>query len=241
MEGKFMFKYIIRLDDASEKRDIEKWNRVEELLNKYQIKPIVGIIPNCKDPDMERFPKDENFWERAREWQKKGWIIALHGDTHVFASKEGGINPVNCYSEFAGVPLEVQKNKIAEGIGTLSKNGLYPKIFFAPAHTFDCNTIEALKSCSDIRIVSDTVAFDTYLGNDGMTYIPQQSGRVRRLPFRTVTFCYHPNTMNDVSFDELEHFIVKYRRNFKDVEIIQSKRKYGFIDKCLSALYFARR
>ena len=35
-----MSKYIMRLDDAAEKMDVEKWNRIELLLDKYNIKTI---------------------------------------------------------------------------------------------------------------------------------------------------------------------------------------------------------
>lgn len=45
-----MAKYILRLDDACEKRDIEKWDLMEQLLDQYNIKPLVGIIPHCEDP-----------------------------------------------------------------------------------------------------------------------------------------------------------------------------------------------
>lgn len=44
-----MIRYIIRLDDASEIMNVSAWERIEELLDNYNIKPIVGIIPNNKD------------------------------------------------------------------------------------------------------------------------------------------------------------------------------------------------
>jgi hypothetical protein len=40
-----MNNYILRLDDASDYMDLEKWTRVESLVDKYGIKPIFGIIP----------------------------------------------------------------------------------------------------------------------------------------------------------------------------------------------------
>ena len=73
----------MRLDDASEYMDVEKWQRMEDLLDKYHIKPIVGVIPNNQDPDMVGvYPKDEQFWEKVQRWKEKGWTIALHGYTH---------------------------------------------------------------------------------------------------------------------------------------------------------------
>lgn len=233
--------YIIRLDDACEKRNIRNWDRMECLLDKYSVLPIVGIIPNCEDPDMEKYDTDSCFWERARSWEDKNWTIALHGYSHVFVSQEGGLNPVNKYSEFAGVSLEQQKQKIKMGLQTLSAHGISPKIFFAPAHTFDDNTLRALLECSDIRIISDTIANSVYTDSKGFTYIPQQAGAVRNLPFRTVTFCYHPNTMIDADFERLEQFIAQNRKAFSNPIPTNVRHKRNIYDNLLKWLYFARR
>lgn len=237
-----MSQYIMRLDDASEYMDVEKWQRMEDLLDKYHIKPIVGVIPDNQDPDMVGvYPKDEQFWKKVQRWKKKGWIIALHGCTHVFETREGGLNPVNDRSEFAGVPLERQKEKIRAGVRILREHGIEPEIFFAPAHTFDENTLIALKEESDIRIISDTIANDIYFEN-GFYFIPQQSGRVRKLPFKVCTFCYHPNTMEDLSWKVLEDFLQKNANTFTDVGRFElDKRKLTAMDRLLKKVYFSRR
>ena len=36
-------KYIIRLDDASHFSNEEKWDRIESILRKFQIKPIIAV------------------------------------------------------------------------------------------------------------------------------------------------------------------------------------------------------
>lgn len=237
-----MSQYIMRLDDASEWMDAMKWNRMEVLLDKYNIKPIVGVIPANQDPDMVGvYPKDELFWEKVQRWKEKGWTIALHGYTHVFETDCGGLNPVNHRSEFAGVPLECQKEKIRLGYSTLKKHGIKPEIFFAPAHTFDENTLVALREESDIRVISDTIANGIYYQN-GFYFIPQQSGRVRKLHFKVCTFCYHPNIMDDNAFDTLEMFIVKENRNFKKVtELTFVQNDKDTLDKVLNFMYFFRR
>ena len=51
--------YLIRLDDASEYMDLDKWSRMEELLDKYNIKPIFGIIPDNQDPKLVYFESEE--------------------------------------------------------------------------------------------------------------------------------------------------------------------------------------
>lgn len=232
---------ILRLDDAAERMDTGKWERIEALLDAYYIKPLVGIIPDCQDPMMEKYPIDESFWNKVSNWIDKGWCMALHGYRHVYDSKNSGINPVNCFSEFAGHNYEVQAERIRRGIEILKSKGIEPSIFFAPGHTFDENTLKALRTESSIRIISDTPAWNVYQRN-GFTFIPQQSGRVRKLPIATVTYCYHPNTMEDEGFCELEFYLEKYGRNFYRVEeVLDIRRKYGVLDRIVNAVYFLRK
>lgn len=234
--------YLIRLDDASEYMDMVKWTKIESLLDYYNIKPIVGIIPNNQDKGLiGDYKKDLKFWNRAKSWQSSEWTIALHGYNHVCSIINGGINPVNMRSEFAGINLEDQKKKISDGIKIFKKHELDARVFFAPAHTFDINTIEALKTESDIRIISDTIANDIYKMWE-FYFIPQQSGHVRRLPFKVTTFCYHPNNMHMVDFKILEEFICKYRDKFgclNDIKLIE--RKQSKYDLLLKLLYFAQK
>jgi predicted deacetylase len=234
--------YLIRLDDASEYMDVEKWSRVDCLLDTYKIKPIVGIIPNNQDKDLvSKYQRDLDFWDKAKVWELKGRTIALHGYSHVYASNSGGVNPVNFRSEFAGLSLGEQREKIRDGIQLLQKHQLNPKIFFAPSHTFDINTLEALKAESDIRVISDTVANDIYKMGE-FYFIPQQSGHVQNLPFKVTTFCYHPNNMNNKDFEMLEGFFKKNRDKFGSFEdLILKDRKLDLYDKVLRKMYFSIR
>ena len=235
-----MSKYILRLDDACEKMDREKWNQMEKLLDKYNIKPLVGVIPHCEDPMMDQYPVDDNFWTKVHEWQNKGWTIALHGYNHVYSTECGGINPVNKRSEFAGEPLEIQKKKIKNGIEIFKQHDISPEVFYAPSHTFDENTLIALKDESDIRIISDTISVDIYR-NGEFTLIPQQSGAVRKLPFKTVTFCYHPNGMSKNEFSTLESFLLKYEKYFIPVPVTETcKRRRSVIDDILGWIYMRK-
>lgn len=233
--------YLMRLDDASEHMNLNNWLRMERILDKYGVIPIFGIIPANQDPDLLKFDEVTNFWQLMIEWQDKGWTPALHGYSHVFETNEGGINPVNKRSEFAGVALERQREKIRDGYRILKDKGISASIFFAPAHTFDENTLVALKDESPIRVISDTIANDIYYKEE-VYFIPQQSGHCRKLPFKTVTFCYHPNIMNDVDFEKLEEFLNVYKNRFGNFEIdMMKKRKIGLKDRFINKLYFARR
>jgi len=231
--------YLIRLDDASEYMHLENWIKMEKILDKYDIKPIVGIIPKNEDRGLiGKYERDQYFWRKALDWQEKGWTIAMHGYTHVYSSEDGGINPVNLRSEFAGHSIIEQRKKISAGLKILMKNNLYPKLFFAPAHTFDLNTLEALKYESNIRIICDTVANDIYSYN-GFYFIPQQAGHVRRLPFKVVTFCYHPNFMSSEDFVHLKTFLKKHKNRFGSFDNLDFKnRELGFYDKMLQKSYF---
>ena len=232
-----MSKYIMRLDDACERMDDEKWSRMEMLLDKYGIRPLVGVIPDVKDSQMSHYETDKGFWDKVGGWKEKGWKFALHGYDHVYITECGGINPVNRRSEFAGVPLEEQKEKIRKGVEILKEHRVVPCAFFAPSHTFDENTLIALKEASDIRIVSDTVANKPY-SKYGITFVPQQTGMARKLPFALVTFCYHPNFMNEKQFEQLEDFISTHKTKFVDFPDVITTRKESLYDKFLRKMYF---
>lgn len=231
-----MSQYILRLDDVSEYMDLEKWGRMEKLLDKYGIKPIFGIIPKNADKSLiSKYEKNENFWNQMHSWIDKGWTPAMHGYEHRYVTKDGGINPVNKRSEFAGLPYEVQAEKIRKGYQILDEQEINPEIFFAPSHTFDENTLKAIKTETPIRIISDTVAWDVYKKGD-FWFVPQQSGSVRRLPFKTVTFCYHPNTMSEKAYEELEMFLKVHRGSFFNI-INTKNRPLSTADKLLQKIY----
>lgn len=120
--------YLIRLDDACPTMDARKWQRMEDMLDAYGVKPMVGVIPASKDPKQQIDAADAEFWTKVKAWEKKGWAIALHGYDHCFISDAGmkGLNPLWERSEFAGVPLEQQKEKISKGVAILRANGIDP-------------------------------------------------------------------------------------------------------------------
>jgi predicted deacetylase len=236
-------KYLVRLDDACPTMDSNKWKKMEAILDKYNIKPMVGIIPDNNDSALEIVEVDNLFWKKAFRWQKKKWAIALHGYNHVYLTNEGGINPVHKRSEFAGVSLEIQEQKIEKGIKILKENKIDAKYFFAPSHTFDENTIKALRNKSDIRGISDTISVMPYK-NDDFIFYPQQFGYFREIKFPGYwTFCLHPNSMGNDDFNVVDLFIEKNIQkfiSFDEIEVEKLNRRSLF-DKVLSFLYFLNR
>ena len=75
---------LIRIDDVCENMDWEKMRHLESLFKKYSIKPVIGVIPNNKDDFFFNYPRNENFWEQIRKWDKMGWEVAMHGYTHIY-------------------------------------------------------------------------------------------------------------------------------------------------------------
>lgn len=240
-----MRRYLIRLDDACPTMNRQKWDRMEALLDKYSIKPMVGVIPHNEDEEQKIDQEEASFWEKVISWEKKGWAIALHGYSHCYTCDGGlkGLNPMWRRSEFAGLPLDAQRQKIRNGVAILKEHGVVPRYFFAPSHTFDENTLEALREESEIRIVSDTIGRFPYRYKD-FWFIPQISGQCVKMPVGGVyTFCFHPNVMGDGSFEDLENFLKSHNDDFISFEEIDLN-KYGekqSFDKLLSCFFFTYR
>ena len=241
-------KYLIRLDDACPTMDWEKWQRMFGMLDRYGVRPMVGIIPHNEDPQQQickSTPPQEKFWKEAVAWQQKGYAIAMHGYNHCYISDRGlqGLNPLWARSEFAGVPLEAQRQKIKCGYDIMMSHGVKPHYFFAPSHTFDENTLAALKECTDIRIISDTVATKPYKKGE-FVFLPQLGGHCAKRKLRGVwTFCLHPSAMTDENFEAAEYFLKEHSGEFigfNELNLTNLKGK-SIMGKMLSWAYFTQR
>ena len=42
-------KIAIRMDDITPAMDLEKFDRFKAILDKHGIKPLIGVVPECKD------------------------------------------------------------------------------------------------------------------------------------------------------------------------------------------------
>ena len=48
---------LIRIDDIAENMNWPIMDKIEVLFDKYNIKPVMGVIPNNRDPELLKFPK----------------------------------------------------------------------------------------------------------------------------------------------------------------------------------------
>lgn len=217
-----MSKYVIRMDDACPTMNHLNWKRIENILDSYGVKPIVGVIPDNKDSEFN-WEYHHNFWDIVQSWQEKDWIIAQHGYEHRYHYHVPGkgyfqrSHSIN--TEFAGLSYEEQMQKLKSGYEILLKKGIKPTCFFAPAHTFDSITIEALKELKGIEFVSDGYALYSYK-KQGMLFLPSICDGPFSIPMwgGIYTFVFHPSVMKDGDFKRLENFL---RRN--DGKIISAK------------------
>lgn len=83
--------YLIRLDDACPTMYKVKWQRMEDILDSNDVKPMVGVIPHNEDAKQVIDPVDTFFWDKVRVWREKGWTVAMHGYNHVYKSQMGGV------------------------------------------------------------------------------------------------------------------------------------------------------
>ena len=235
--------YLVRLDDACEYMDLPKWQRVFSILEKYSVCPLIGIIPKCQDVWLKKsYTYNEKFWDMARRWQDAGWIIAMHGLHHVYHEVQGGLNPIHNRSEFVGLSLEEQKKKIEEAASIFKGEGILPKVFFAPSHTFDLNTLKAIKEASDVRIICDGIAGNVYKKDD-FFFLPCQMGCPRWLPLKFVGIALHPNNMEEKDFAKLEHFLKVNEssciKSFDEISLLN--RSFSLFDSFLRSCYFFMR
>lgn len=239
-----MKRYIVRLDDACPTMDKHKWNRVFKILDKYDIKPIVAVIPNNQDQKMIVDAYDNDFWNRVRTWQDIGYSIALHGYIHAYISDSRGIIPMNTQSEFADIDIEVQREKIKRAWKIFQQEKIDARIWVAPAHSFDDNTLRVLKEETTIDIVSDGVAFYPYNEKD-FFWIPQQTWRFVEKTEGIWTICMHPNSMNEAKFEAFEKFISDHSDEFiSDINALKNRyknRKKSLKDRLYFYYFFIKR
>lgn len=177
----------------------------------------------------------------VKRWETKGWIIALHGYSHEYkkVNKRDLIFPYYERSEFGGIDYKYQEKKIVKGYKIMLKNNISPKVWIAPSHTFDKNTIKILLRKTEIRIISDGIALFPFRKHD-ILFIPQQLWGFKQKKRGLWTICLHPNNLNNKEFIEIENLLSNkfYSKKFKSFEeSIKKERRIG-IFSILFRIYF---
>jgi predicted deacetylase len=208
--------YLLRLDDLCPTVSAERWARFQSLIEDFRLKPILAVVPDNRDAELQVSPPDPAFWGRVRDLEAAGASIALHGFRHLCTSRGRSLVPLHRATEFAGVPAATQRAWIAEGLRILHGRGLNPSVWVAPRHGFDAQTIQALLD-EGIAIVSDGFARRPFL-RGGITWIPQQLWGPVEKDSGLWTICMHPNTAGDREIEVLRSFLVTHAARFTSAD-----------------------
>ncbi|WLT30005.1 DUF2334 domain-containing protein [Geothrix sp. PMB-07] len=203
-------KYLLRFDDLCPTMDWTVWDALERIMDEQGVRPILGVVPDNRDPKLSVAPGAPDFWERVRRWQAKGWAIGLHGYQHTYVNAEPGLLHLNKQSEFAGLSFEAQHEKLRLGLAIFEREGVRADVWIAPAHSFDWVTVSALNALG-LRVISDGFAFKPYRDPQGSIWVPQQFASMRPMPFGLWTFCYHPNGLSLKGIETFRHSLEQLR------------------------------
>ena len=203
-------KIAIRMDDITPDMNWENFLRFKKLCDLYQIKPLIGVVPDNQDKNLHFAAILQDFWAYLRQLQQEGWQIAQHGYIHCYHTKKMGCFPLNKLSEFAGIPYKQQYEAIKAGKELLQSHGVCTDIFMAPAHSYDKNTLRALKNLGFAKL-TDGFGKMPYQWR-GLTFYPisyRQSSSLKKASGYT-TFVVHTNGMKQVDFQRYEQMFQKY-------------------------------
>jgi len=223
------------MDDITPDMDFDKFNKIKAILDDYGLKPLIGIVPFNKDDTLHVENCHEDFKDFLSNLKSEGWIMALHGYNHLYTTRSKGIFPINEFSEFAGVEPDIQNKMIEQGLKQLKEWGVETDVFMAPGHTFDKNTLKALKN-NNINCVTDGFGKRPYIRDDIIFYpISSRRSECTEKKEGYSTYVLHANSMSDKEIDAFERLIKDNRDCFISYsEYMQVKpqyRKLGAIAK----------
>ena len=232
-------RYLVRFDDICPTMKWTVWQRIEGILRSHAVRPILSVIPDNQDSTLHCESVDPRFWERVRQWQSWGWTIGLHGYQHKYTSKSAGLIGIKDESEFAGVPLRQQLCCLRNAAAICRGQGVEPRVWVAPGHSFDRTTITLLGEIG-ISCISDGLFIAPRRDQNGVLWIPQQLWRFRRLPLGVWTVCLHPNSWGESDIDNFASAITIFSRSIVDFDYVvktYSSTRLAPLDGVFSRLY----
>ena len=225
---------LIRFDDIAPNMSWEMMDKCQKLLNYYDLKPVMGVIPDNQDNELLKYPKRENFWEIVKKWELNNWSIAMHGHNHLY-DKETNKKDFFNYggrSEFFGHSYEDQLSKIKKGLEIFEKNNIQIDTFFAPNHTYDRNTFKALKNSGILKII-DGYGLMPYSFND-IRFVPQLFYKLYLLPFGIQSAQIHINYWSDKDYTNFKKFIEKHHKKVISADFAFSKISNSYLHKIIN-------
>lgn len=222
-------KIAVRMDDITPDMNWDNFNFFLNLFEQTGISPLLGIVPDNRDKSLvctaevrqQELPcnscevdrRVNFFYSTMKSLENKGFVLAMHGYHHVYTTKRGGIFPLNRQSEFAGVPYYKQKEMLKNGREKLKQNGIDTDIFMAPAHSYDKNTLKALKEAGFTKM-TDGFGKTPYIYR-GLTFYPISFMLSRSLKQRdgATTIVLHANKLTEAEKDRYTKLFNQYGKN----------------------------
>lgn len=213
--------YLLRFDDLCPTMAREPFERFISLVDRYRIRPILAVVPDNHDPELNIGNPDPDFWRRMRDLESAGATIAMHGYRHVCQSLGPSFLGLHSQTEFAGVPEETQVQWIRSGLEILRQNGLSPRLFVAPRHGFDSATQRALIR-EHLPYLSDGFAVRLFTRRD-VVWIPQQLWEPVEKSNGLWTTCLHTNTATPQLHRSLHCFLHRFADQFTSFDKVVSE------------------
>ena len=227
---------LIRLDDIAENMNWPLMKKCEELFDKYNIKPLLGVVSNNQDPELLSYQKNDNFLDQIRKWDKKKWEISMHGYTHIYDSETKKKDYFNYggKSEFFGHSYDEQFYRINNSLKIFRKENIKIRSFFAPNHTYDENTFSALKA-HNINNVIDGYGLMPFT-KEKLNFIPQLFYREISLPIGIQSTQIHLNYWKEKDFLNFEKFIEKNKSKIISFDQALNKINDGLFYRSINLL-----
>lgn len=226
----------MRFDDINPRMNWDNFFLLKQVLEQYQIKSILGVVPDCKDKFLFTSQPIKDFFGYLRKCKAYGDTISQHGYTHLYDSKSKGLFGNTNKSEFAGNSLLNQIEKLSKGKKILQKESIWQPIFMAPNHSFDMDTLKALKKLNFTTVLDGFSLFPFKLKE--LVFIPQISSKPLPLFYPGISqLCIHINTIEEEDLKKLIIFVKNNHKKFitlKDIQISYSLLK--FFDRLITSL-----
>jgi predicted deacetylase len=208
--------YLLRFDDLCPTMDRARWRRFMPLIRRFGIRPILAVVPDNQDLELQHEPHDPRFWGEMRSLEAEGATIGLHGFQHLCRARGRGLVPVHDRTEFAGVRRDLQREWVGAGLGILRGQGLHPRIWVGPRHGLDRVTLGVLRE-EGIELISDGFAARPFR-RGGLTWIPQQLWGPMEKRSGLWTICMHVNSATDEAVAEMGDFLGRFSSQFTSVD-----------------------
>lgn len=233
-------RYLVRFDDICPTMNWAVWEGIEAHLERFGVKPLLAVVPDNQDPKLVVDAPRADFWNRVRDWQARGYTIAIHGYQHRYVNKDGGLMGLTHQSEFASLPRAEQEDKLKKGLAIFAANGVKADAWIAPSHSFDRTTVSLLAELG-VPVISDGLWPMPFTEANGITWVPQQLWSFHPMKKGIWTVCNHHNGWSQQRLDLFGKELEQYAAQMTDVASVvaaHAGRKLTFSDRWTALVDF---